>query len=301
MSERIRKRRRLHWPITISITLMTLNIALMVGWILFAAEFQEWGGLAIGTITFAVILIGLTFYMVLTIKEVRVSWQQANFVDSVTHELKTPIASLRLYLETLQLRELEDARRADFYRTMEHELVRLDTLISQLLEVGRLDALGDREEFEELELDQLLRKCGQTACAHHKCDDTVVKFDVAAAIIHGKRLLLDMIFTNLIDNAIKYGGVPPEVIVHGEVRSRNRVLVRITDNGQGVPSKMRKKIFRIFFRVGSELERRGTGTGLGLYIVRTLVKIMKGTINVRDREDGPGTVFEVELPGRALA
>ena len=131
---------------------MMLNIALMIGWIVLAASFQEWPVLTIGTVAFAVVLVGLTFYMVLTIKEVRVSQQQANFVDSVTHELKTPIASLRLYLETLQIRNLDDSQRNSFYDVMEGELRRLDQLISHLLEVGRLDELGRETEPEDIDV-----------------------------------------------------------------------------------------------------------------------------------------------------
>lgn len=300
MAEFTRKRRTLHWPITISVSLMMLNVALMVGWIVLAAQIKEWNILTIGTIAFALILVGLTFYMVLTIKEVRVSRQQANFVDSVTHELKSPIASLRAYLETMQMRSLSDEQRSEFYGVMEAELTRLNRLINHLLEVGRLDAIGQESEPEDIPLDPFLRKCVTNACTHNGVAlEEVVRFDMEPAIIHGRPLVLQMIFGNLLDNAIKYAGEDPCVEIQVTMKSRHRVLTRILDNGEGVPSNLRKKIFQIFFRAGNELERTRQGTGLGLYIVKTLVHIMKGKISVRDRGDQPGSAFEVELPGRA--
>lgn len=297
-----RKRRTLHLPITLSVLLMTLNVALMVCWIVLLAQVNSWGALTIGTVVFALMLAGLTFYLFLTVKEVRLNQRQANFVDSVTHELKTPIASLQLYLETLQMRALDDEQREDFYRVMGTELQRLDHLINQLLEVGRLDAVGHRSEPEEIVMDTFLRECASTVCAHHNCSESeVFTFDVAPAAIHARRLIMEMIFRNLLDNAVKYSGQQPAVEVRVERTKRGRVVTRIIDNGEGVPSEMRKKIFKIFYRGGSELERKQKGTGLGLYIARTLVHLLKGKISVYDRGDRPGSVFEVDLPERAAA
>ena len=210
----IRKRRTLRLPITLSVIMMTLNVALMVCWIILLAQRGSWSALTIGTIVFALILVGMIFYMFLTVKEVRLNQRQSNFVDSVTHELKTPIAALKLYLETLQLRQLSDEQRADFYQTMWHELQRLDHLISQLLEVGRLDAIGHQSDPEDIPLDRLLRRCAISACAHHKQDpEHVVTFDIEPIVVHSRPVVLEMIFGNLLDNAIKYAGDPPQVEV----------------------------------------------------------------------------------------
>ncbi len=294
----IRKPRTLRLPITLSVIMMTLNVALMVCWIILLAQRGSWSALTIGTIVFALILVGMIFYMFLTVKEVRLNQRQSNFVDSVTHELKTPIAALKLYLETLQLRELNDDQRL-IYQTMEHELQRLDHLISQLLEVGRLDAIGHQSDPEDISLEGLLQRCAVSACAHHKQDpEQVVTFDVEPIVVHSRPVVLEMIFGNLLDNAVKYAGDPPQVDVQVRMKTSDRVSVRITDNGQGVPSDLRRKVFQMFYRGGDELERRQKGTGLGLYISRTLAHILKGSISVHDRVDGSGSVFEVELPGR---
>lgn len=295
-----RKGRTLHLPITLNIALISLNVLLMVFWIVILARQSAITALTIGTVLFALILVGLSFYMFLTIKENRLRKHQVNFVDSVTHELKTPIASLKLYLETLQMRDLDPERRAEFYGTMRTELERLEHLIDQLLEVAGLDAIGQHHEPEDVELLPLLQQCASSAATHHKQEvETVFDFEVPPTIVHTRKLILEMIFGNLLDNAIKYGGSPPQVKVVVEIKPRGRIVTRIIDNGPGVPSDLRNKIFGIFYRSGDELTRKQKGTGLGLYIVRTLVHLLKGKVSVYNDDTLGGSVFEVELPGRA--
>jgi len=297
VSALLRKRRTIGLPITLSVVLISLNVVLMVVWIVIFAEVGFWTGLTIGTVFFSLILVGLSVYLVLVIKEVRLNQRQANFIGSVTHELKTPIASLRLYLETLQMRSLDEAQRAEFYGVMNKELKRLDVLISQLLEVGRLDAIGHETEPEDVHLERVLQHGAERAAAHYDCDvEETFQFDVPPVTIHARKLVLELLFGNLLDNAVKYGGEPPRVVVTARQSEKGRVRVEIADNGEGVPPEVRKKIFKLFYRGGSELERRRTGTGLGLYIARTLVNSLKGSITVHGRQDEAGSVFRVELP-----
>jgi len=294
----LRTRTRLRLPITLSVVLMGLNVTLMICWIVLLARQTGWGALIIGVIVFTIILVGLSFYLFLIIKEVRLNQRQANFVDSVTHELKSPIASLKLYLETLEIRTVTDDQRARFYQVMGEELERLDHLISQLLEVGRLDAIGEQAEPEDIPLEAMLHKCGAAACALHKRDEaSTMTYDLQPAVIHARAFVVETVFRNLLDNAIKYAGDPPRVDVQVRVTDRGHVITRISDNGYGVPPELRKRIFGLFFRAGSELTRRQKGTGLGLYIVHTLVRQMKGRVSVHDRPDQSGSVFEVDLPG----
>lgn len=299
MSTWLRTRTGLRLPITLSVVLMALNVTLMICWIVLMARQTGWGALIIGVIVFVVILLGLSFYLVLYIKEVRLNQRQANFVDSVTHELKSPIASLKLYLETLEMRTVTDEQRNRFYHVMGEELDRLDHLITQLLEVGRIDAIGEQAEPEDIPLETMLHKCGAAACAHHKRDEqSTITYDLQPAVIHARPLVVETIFRNLMDNAIKYAGDPPAIEVQVRVTERGRVLTRIADNGHGVPPELRKRIFALFYRAGSELTRRQKGTGLGLYIVHALVRQMKGRVSVQGRPNQTGSVFEVDLPGR---
>ncbi|MCA8996332.1 MAG: HAMP domain-containing histidine kinase, partial [Planctomycetaceae bacterium] len=225
--------------------------------------------------------------------------RQANFVDSVTHELKSPIAALQLYLETLRMRNLSEEKRAEFHKVMENELQRLDRLISQLLEVGRLDAIGENEEPRDVRIDSLIRQFQENVCIQWNLPlEETFESDLPPTVVRAPKILLDLIFSNLIENAVKYAGSPPQIFVRIKEVSNNRIQIQITNNGAGVPREERKKIFQIFYRGGSELERRRKGTGLGLYIVHTLVRKLRGRVSVHDREDGkPGCTFHIDLPG----
>ena len=299
MASWLRSRSTLRLPITLGVVLMTLNVTMLICWIVILAQAAGWGALIVGVVVFALILVGLSFYLFLMIKEVRLNQRQANFVDSVTHELKSPIASLKLYLETLEMRPVSEEQRAKFYRVMDQELERLDHLITQLLEVGRIDAIGEQSDPEDILVESMLRRCGAAACAHHKREEAeTISYDMQPAVLYARPLLTETIFRNLMDNAIKYAGDPAKVEVNVRVTDRGRVITRIADNGDGVPPELRKRIFGMFFRAGSELTRRQKGTGLGLYIVSNLVRQMKGRVSVHDRPGVNGSVFEVDLPGR---
>ncbi|QDT17662.1 sensor histidine kinase [Alienimonas californiensis] len=281
--------------------LLALNIALMTAWIVILSDTYQYTALTVGTVLFALVLVGSTAYLILSIKAVRLHARQVNFVDSVTHELKTPLAAAKLYLETLQMRpDMPAEKRSDCLEVMAAELNRLEHLIIQLLEVGRLERLGTGVEVEDVDLAPLLRRAMTTAAAHHKQDpEEIFTADLHSVIVPARRMILETIFGNLLDNAVKYGGQPgaaPQVTVQVSER-RGRVVTRIADDGAGVPAEFRKKIFDLFYRGGNELERTRRGTGLGLYIVRTLVTLLNGKVQVFDRADGPGSVFEVDLPG----
>ena len=299
MADFRRKRRHLKLPIWSSVVLSAANITLMAVLIVLLARQNAWLSLVLGAIALGISLFAIYFYSFLTIKEIQLNRRQANFVDSVTHELKTPIAALRLYLDTLLMRDLSTEDRRDFYNTMETELERLNQLINQLLEVGRLDAIGSQTESECVELLPLLQMAAESACKHHqRFTADVFEFDVDPVTLHTRRLVLEIIFGNLIDNAVKYGGEPPRVHVSARARGRDRVVVRVRDNGNGIPNTQRRQVFHLFFRGSDELHRTRKGTGLGLHIVKTLVGFLKGRISVHNTREGDGSVFEVTLPGR---
>jgi signal transduction histidine kinase len=195
-----------------------------------------------------------------------------------------------------------EKQQADFHRFMLQDLERLDTLINHMLDAARLDPRPlDGEVLGEVDLTAMLASCAETACLRYHLPVETIKLDVAPVFVRAQPIDVEMIFRNLIDNAIKYGGNPPQVEVRSQLVGDDRVRTRITDNGQGIPAPLRRKIFGRFVRLGNELERARTGTGLGLFIVRTLVTRLRGEITVRDRGAKSGTTFEVELPGGAQA
>jgi two-component system phosphate regulon sensor histidine kinase PhoR len=298
MASSVRTRRGIRLPVTLSVLLISVNVVLMICWIVLLARAGDLGMLTVGALLFAFVLAGLGIYLYVTIKEIQLNQRQANFVDSVTHELKSPLASLKLYLETLQLRPLEEKRRSQMYDSMLQDVERLEHLIDQLLEISRLDAIATDFTPEDVPLPELLDQCATAACLHQRVRRDAVVVRCPPATVNGSRLALEMVFRNLIDNAIKYGGEKPTVEVEASRYNAGNVVVQVSDNGAGVPPELRKRIFGLFFRAGSELKRTTKGTGVGLYIVQTLVQKMKGWVGVHDRRIGTGAVFEVVLPGR---
>lgn len=296
-------RRSLGWPITLAAVMIPLLVALIVGWILLAVAASRyadywWAVLALGTVFLVLVLVGVVMYLTIAIKEIGLNQRQSNFIDSVTHELKSPIASMKLCLQTLARRNLSETQQADFHRFMLEDLQRLDTLINHLLDAARLERGPSDGDVVDVELADVLRNCARMACQRYHVPEETVALSLAPATVRARPMDLEMVFRNLLDNAIKYSGETPRVQVDSWTNGLGQVIVRVADNGPGIPAKLRRKIFGRFVRLGSELERKKPGTGLGLFIVRTLVRRMRGTVAVRSRGAQPGTVFEVELPGR---
>lgn len=293
------RRRSLGWPITLGVVMIVLLVVLLIFYVLLAVGY--WTLLAVGTTFLVLVLVGVVLYLTIAVKQISLNLRQSNFIDSVTHELKSPIASLKLYLQTLSRRSVTDEQRADFQHFMLEDLDRLDSLINQLLDAARLDQAPVEAELAEVEVAPVLESCAKTVCLHYRLPPDTVSLQVRPAVVRARQVDVEVVFRNLVDNAVKYAGDPPQVAVESWASGRGTVVTRISDNGPGIPAKLRRKIFGRFVRLGDELERSRAGTGLGLFIVRTLVKRMRGSISVRGRGAQPGTVFEVQLPGWADA
>jgi two-component system phosphate regulon sensor histidine kinase PhoR len=263
-------RHSLSWPVTLAVIMILLLVALTAGWIIVTSRSAlagenaglYWTLLAVGTAFLVFLLVGVVIYLLLSIKSVRLSQRQSNFIDSVTHELKSPIASLKLYLQTLTRRKVTDEQAGGFHRAMLEDLERLDSLINHLLDAARID----REPLElpavEVDLVPLVQSIARNSCQHYRLSEASVELRLEPASMLGRPTDLEMLFRNLIDNALKYSGPEPKVEV--DLAAENgRVIARISDNGPGIPVNLRRKIFGRFVRLGSELERKQAGTGLG--------------------------------------
>ena len=295
--------RPLGLPITLAIVMIALLVVLTVGWVILnvsGALHSEhsglyWALLTIGSLFIVLLLVGTVLYLILSIKAINLTRRQSNFIDSVTHELKSPMASMKLYLQTLSRHQVSMTEQSDFYRFMLEDLERLDRLINQMLEAGRLEAQRSPDEIENVDLPRLLGQCAASVClSYHVAADTV-RLSLEPCAVRARPVDIEVIVRNLIDNAVKYAGNPPRVEVTAGPGPNNHVLVQVADNGRGIPHHLRRKIFGRFVRLGLELEREKPGTGLGLYIVRTLVRRLKGRIRIRDPKQGPGTIFELQL------
>ena len=291
------------WPITLAVVMITLVIALLVGWVILTVREVDksavfWVLLLVGTLFLVLVLVGVVLYLLISIKGIRLGQRQSNFMDSVSHELKSPIASLKLYLQTLSRRTVSEQEQANFFRFMLDDVERLDGLINHMLDAARLDHQPVEADIVDVELSAVLASCAETACLRYRLPLETMRLQVTPAVVRATPVDLEMVFRNLIDNAIKYGGRQPVVEIESRFAGDDSVITRIIDNGRGIPPKLRRKIFGRFVRLGSELERAKAGTGLGLFIVRTLVTRLHGKITVRDRGAEPGTIFEIQLPAR---
>jgi signal transduction histidine kinase len=298
-------RRTIGLPITLGVVMIVLLVAIIVGWVLLTVlvalrDVQRaglyWTLLSAGSVVLVLVLVGTVMYLSLSIKAINLNRRQSNFIDSVTHELKSPIASLKLYLQTLHRHQTSQQEQQEFFRDMLEDVERLDQLINHLLDAARLETQPLESDIEEIELGEVLRQSATSVALRYRVDPDTMHFDLARCVVRAQRADLDMIFRNLIDNAIKYGGSPPAVEILLRPEGEGKAVVRIADNGQGIAPHLRRKIFGRFERLGLELERAKPGTGLGLYIVRTLVHRLGGRVRVRERDAGTGTVFEVTLP-----
>jgi len=303
------ERRSLKWPITLGVIMIVLLVALTVGWVLLAVSGltvrpDSWPWfvtlLAVGTTFLVLVLLGVVMYLALSVKAINLNRRQSNFMDSITHELKSPIASLKLYLQTLNRRTVTPEQQESFFRHMLEDVERLDHLINHLLDAARLDRSPADTEVEEVDLSDLLQRCTEEVRLHYRAEAYSVKVSAEPCLVSARRVDLNMLFRNVIDNAFKYAGDPPQVEVISRWTSQDTVVTEIRDNGRGIPHRFRRKVFGRFVRLGLELERDKPGTGLGLYIVDMLVRRLRGKVRVRDRAAGPGTTFEITLPARRV-
>jgi signal transduction histidine kinase len=217
----------------------------------------------------------------------------------VTHELKSPIASLKLYLQTLNRRQVTEAQRLDFYRSMLADVERLDRLINHLLEAARLERTKTPVDSETISLGDVIQHAIQAACQRYNVPTESVTSQVEMLETVGSLPDMNMLIGNIIDNAVKYSSSPPKVEVQlDRIPNRDWWRLKVIDNGPGIPRAFRRKVFGRFYRVGSELERSKPGTGLGLFIVHTLVRRLGGKIQILDAPTGPGTQIIVQIPLR---
>ena len=304
-------RRSLGWPILLGVVLIGSILALGVGWVLVsiaAALGSEnaafyWAILGVGVALLVLVLVGVIIYLALTIKAIALSQRQSNFIDSVTHELKSPLASLKLYLQTLTRRPVPPEQQADFHRFMLKDVERLDTLIDHLLDAAKTLQRRARPGTDATAIAPVLLRACEAVVHRYGVSPECVRLEVASAggpsgdlRVCGREADLEIVFRNLIDNAVKYSLPDPQVEVEASGLPRGRVLVRVTDNGPGIPPAERQNVFRRFVRLGSELERATPGTGLGLFLVHAIVRQLRGRVVAKGRLPQRGTIMEVELP-----
>jgi signal transduction histidine kinase len=284
--------------------LIAVAIALTVAWLILAAPESVPRGVGparvvayfFGSLLFLLLIAGLVLIVILLLREVRLNERQSNFVSAVTHELKTPVASLKLYLDTLEYRDLAPERRAEFYRTMRQDIERLNGTINTVLSAAKYT---DRPVVDPrpLDLARLARRAVDLTLTRYQLPREAVRCEGPSRLmVAGDAQALETAVLNLLDNAVKYSKerVQVEVDVWGDADGQAHVRVR--DHGIGMSRTHLPFIFARFYRIGSEVRRSRTGTGLGLFIVRSIVKGHRGTISVDSPGPDRGATFTISLP-----
>ncbi len=301
------ERKSLKWPILLAIVMIVLLVGLTVGWVLLnvfgAISSQKssnvyWALLSVGSVMFLFVLAGVILYLIWSIQQINLNRRQSNFIDAVTHELKSPIASLKLFLQTLGKRNIDEQKRQEFYSSMLDDVERLDHLITQLLNVARLQQKSNSPDPETwVAVESLLNESISKLTAQYRVARDCVVLDSPECDVWSSKVDIEILIRNLVDNALKYCGDPPKIFILVQLDPKSHsIRIAVSDNGPGIPKHLRKKIFRRFYRAGDELERTKPGTGLGLFLVRSVVRRLKGSIRVADLPKNEGTRFELVLP-----
>jgi signal transduction histidine kinase len=279
--------------------LVALATALNVGWVLL--NWREVALVVVGIVFFGLLIVGLVLNTIFLVREIRRNEQHDSFINAVTHELKTPIASIKLYLETLRTREMDETQRREFYEVMLADSNRLLETVEQVLRAGRL---GYRRRYLNqslIDLGELARECIELARSRYRLANGAIQYCESLnggerALVRGDREELRAAISNLLDNAIKYSDQVVAVSVEVAAVNSKRVALRVTDRGIGIPGEQLKRIFKRFYRVPMQLMTRVKGTGLGLFIVRSVVEKHGGRAFAESEGLGRGSTFTIQLP-----
>jgi two-component system, OmpR family, sensor histidine kinase SenX3 len=285
--------------IILGIGLVALAVALNVGWIIL--NWREGVLLFFGIVFFALLIAGMVVNTIFLVREVRRSEQHDSFINAVTHELKTPIASIRLHLETLQRRELAEPRKQEFYRLMLKDADRLTETVEQVLRAGRAGDKKAGREKADVDFGQLVHDCVEAVRGRYHLQPEALRYQEPASNgngvhVRGSQEDLRTAVSNILDNAIKYSGDHIDVQVRLESADDKRVMLSVQDQGVGIPPEDLKRIFRRFYRITHRSLAQVKGTGLGLFIVKSIAKKHGGKAFALSEGEGQGTTVVIELP-----
>jgi two-component system sensor histidine kinase SenX3 len=274
--------------------LILVTLLLYIGWVLL--NWRTGILLVLGLLLLAMIIAGVVLNTIFLVREIRRNEQKDAFINAVTHELKTPVASIRLYLETLQRRTLDEDKRQEFYQVMLADSERLLATIEQILRTGRAGVSSRKLNVGPLELRPLLEECTAGARLLHRVAPEAIELLPGPPVtVRGDLEEIRAAVLNLIDNAVKYSGREARVTV--EVRAEGRyAAVRVRDQGPGIPKGELKQIFKRFYRIPGPAASSVKGTGLGLFIVRSVAKRHGGRAWAESEGPGRGSTFILQLP-----
>jgi two-component system, OmpR family, sensor histidine kinase SenX3 len=297
-----RRRRAMFFFIALGVCTLALAIALNVTWIIVNWRSVVW--LLIGIPFFLLLIAGLTLNTIFLLREVHQNERQDSFLNAVTHELKTPIASIRLYLETLQRHEVPEGKRREFYGIMLSDSERLLATVEQVLKAGEVRQRGRYQARLPIDFDEIVRDAIGTTLRRHHLEESAIGFTAACGnremTIVGNPEDLRTAVLNILDNAIKYSPQGPRIEVRLSAEGEAWLVLAVTDQGLGIAPAHLKRIFKRFYRVPARNVFRVKGTGLGLFLVRSIARQHGGDAFAESPGEGRGATIRLQLP-RAIA
>lgn len=282
----------------LGVCLVGVAVVLNVGWIVL--NWRRIIPMALGIPFFALLIVGVALNTVFLVREVRRNERHDAFLSAVTHELKTPVASIHLYLETLQRRQLDEAQRGEFYARMLADTNRLLATIEQVLKAGEVGQRSRSHVRISVDMQALVEECIRTTVARYHLEDKAISLRVAEPslpmLVRGDPDELQTALLNVLNNAVKYSPSGADIRVALSVERDAWVRVSVADQGIGIPTSQLKRIFRRFYRVPSPKVLHTKGTGLGLYLVRTIARQHGGDATAQSAGEGRGATVSLQLP-----
>ncbi|HTR24520.1 MAG TPA: HAMP domain-containing sensor histidine kinase [Terriglobales bacterium] len=295
------RRKAIAFFLSFGVILAAIAFAVGSGWIIL--NWQEGVKVFLGIVFFGAIVTGFVLNTIFLVREIRRNEQHDSFINAVTHELKTPIASIRLYLETLQRREVDEARRREFYQLMLVDTERLMSTVEQVLKAGALAQKKAKAQRVPVDMSAVVSECVDLARArHHLSEENLLYQGAASTLVDGHAQVLGdpedlhTAVTNLLDNAVKYSPDGIHINVELAASGDERIVLRVRDRGVGIPQNELKRIFKRFYRVRQRGRARVKGTGLGLFIVRAIARNHGGRVFAESEGAGKGTTVTLDLP-----
>lgn len=295
----ISRQKAIYTFLSLGVCLAAVAFAVGSGWIIL--NWREGIRVFLGIIFFGAIVAGLVLNTIFLVREIRRNEQHDSFINAVTHELKTPIASIRLYLQTLQRLDVAEPQRRQFYDLMLVDTERLLHTVEQVLKAGEAAQKKSATRRTPVEFDAVVRECMELARTRHHLQAT--DLDYRASLQNGDRARvmgdleeLRTAVSNLLDNAVKYSPDGVHISVELDVPDEKRIVLRVRDRGVGIPEHELKRIFKRFYRVTQRSLSQVKGTGLGLFIVRSIARKHGGRVFAESEGAGKGTTVTLELP-----